>query len=250
MTASRLAAGSSRRCHVGLHERRLGDRPAGQLELAGRQVDAGHAPASGGQRLRHRDAGAATQVEDIRAARDQRERPSQPGATDRRRSGIAPGEVALGHSGRSRRPRSASGRSRRPRSFPARSRAHHQFTPPSSDVPCRRSRVVNVPADRYFQPPSGSSATIVPPPSSRASRAAATRTAPHDGPAKMPSRKTSSRSAVERLEVRDEVLRVDAATGGRAPGRSPRRASAGPGPAPRGVARRPRSGRPGLCSRR
>ena len=65
--------------------------------------------------------------------------------------------------------------------------------------------VVNVPAERYFQPPSGSRATIVPATSSSAaSRAAATRTAPHDGPAKMPSRKTSSRSAAiaSRFETR------------------------------------------------
>ena len=41
----------------------------------------------------------------------------------------------------------------------------------------------NVPAERYFQPPSGSSATIVPAAIRVASRAAATSTAPDDGPA-------------------------------------------------------------------
>src|SRR4051794_29153481 len=75
-------------------------------------------------------------------------------------------------------------------------RAHHQLTPPSSASRISSKSVVYVPAERYFQPPSGSRATIVPERILRASRAAATRTAPHDGPPKMPSRKTSSRRAV------------------------------------------------------
>ena len=68
---------------------------------------------------------------------------------------------------------------------------------------------MNVPAERYFQPPSGSSATIVPDPIFRASRAAATSTAPHDGPPKIPSRKTRSRRAAIESMFDDEVLRVE-----------------------------------------
>ena len=64
-------------------------------------------------------------------------------------------------------------------------------------------------AERYFQPPSGSSATIVPEPIRCASRAAATSTAPHDGPPKIPSRSTRSRSAAIASRFADEVLRVE-----------------------------------------
>ena len=46
-------------------------------------------------------------------------------------------------------------------------------------------------------------------PSSAATRAAATRTAPDDGPAKMPSRSTRSRSAAIASRLRHEVLRVE-----------------------------------------
>src|SRR6185369_9887692 len=84
------------------------------------------------------------------------------------------------------------------------SAAHHQLTPPSrSDSISTRSRE-NVPAERYFQPPSGSSATIVPRSIRFASRAAATSTAPHDGPPKIPSLNTRSRSAAiaSRLDTR------------------------------------------------
>ncbi len=65
------------------------------------------------------------------------------------------------------------------------------------------------PAERYFQPPSGKSVTIVPRSIDAATRAAATRIAPHDGPAKIPSRATSSRRAATASAVRDEVLPVE-----------------------------------------
>ena len=102
----------------------------------------------------------------------------------------------------------------------ARMGAHHQLTPPSSASPISSSAIENVPAERYFQPPSGSSATIVPWSISFATRAAATITAPQDGPAKIPSRKTSSRSAAiessfetryfASMQVRLEDLRDEA----------------------------------------
>src|SRR3954465_8140870 len=82
---------------------------------------------------------------------------------------------------------------------------HHQLIPPSSSSPISSRSRLYVPADRYFHPPSGSSTTTVPDRIWRISRAAATSTAPEDGPAKMPSRKTRSRSAASdsRLETRN-----------------------------------------------
>src|SRR4029078_12825697 len=73
--------------------------------------------------------------------------------------------------------------------------AHHQLTPPSRSASISSRSRVKVPALRYFQPPSGSSATIVPDVIRWASRAAATSTAPQNGPPKIPSRSTRSRSA-------------------------------------------------------
>ena len=69
--------------------------------------------------------------------------------------------------------------------------------------------VVNVPADRYFQPPSGSSATIVPHVHrlGLAGRRHEHRSARRAGEDALAEDQLAQRR--QRLEVRDEVLRVD-----------------------------------------
>ena len=128
-------------------------------------------------------------------------------------------------------------------------RGHHQLTPPSS-ASSISSRSRRERAGREVLPAAVGEQRHdrARGPSRCASRAAATSTAPHDGPAKIPSRNTRSRSAAIASRVRDEVLRVDERRARRSPGRSPRRASAGPGPARRGAARPRRPGRP-ACAR-
>ena len=66
---------------------------------------------------------------------------------------------------------------------------------PRSRPPSRRGRARTCRRTGTSSPPSGSSATIVPASMRFASRAAATSTAPHDGPANTPSLNTRSRSA-------------------------------------------------------
>ena len=171
--------------HVGMDERRLRDGGAGELDLSSRDVDAGHAAArrrghgSSERRRRSRGRGRRRPAGCARA-------PWPASAAAWRRVGRRSTRSSARRSRRSRRRRSRAGRRlRRP---PPSRRDHHQLTPPSSASSISSRFVEYVPADRYFQPPSGSSATIVPDSISAATRAAATRTAPHDGPPKIPSR--------------------------------------------------------------
>src|SRR6478735_5505080 len=126
---------------------------------------------------------------------------------------------------------------------------HHQFTPPSSASSISSRLVEKVPADRYFQPPSGRSATIVPDSISDATRAAATMTAPHDGPAKIPSRKTSSRRAAiaSRFETRYFASMND---GSRISGMKPSSRDRRPWTSSPGSGSAAMTRTPSLCSRR
>ena len=86
---------------------------------------------------------------------------------------------------------------------------HHQLTPPSSASSMSSKFVVNVPADRYFQPPSGRSATIVPDVHRRglAGRGDQDRPARRAGEDALAEHQLAQRG--DRVAVRDEVLRVD-----------------------------------------
>src|SRR5207244_11963719 len=68
---------------------------------------------------------------------------------------------------------------------------HHQTALSSSSA---SAPVSQKPAERYFQPPSASTATTTPSSRSAASLRATWTTAPEETPAKMPSRAKSSRS--------------------------------------------------------
>src|SRR6188508_3893572 len=128
-------------------------------------------------------------------------------------------------------------------------RAHHQLTPPSRASRMSSKSVVYVPAERYFQPPSGSSATMVPERILRASRAAATSTAPHDGPPKMPSRKTSSRSAVS-ASMFDTRYLASSRSGSRTSGMKPSSSDRSPCTPSPGSGSAATMRTPGLFSRR
>ena len=88
---------------------------------------------------------------------------------------------------------------------------HHQLTPPSRSASISSRSRENVPAERYFQPPSGSSATIVPDAIVARHPGRRDEHGPARGPGEDPLAEDEVAQRGHRVAVRDEVLPVEQA---------------------------------------
>src|SRR5690349_16270451 len=128
-------------------------------------------------------------------------------------------------------------------------RGYHQATPPSSASWSSPIGLSYAPEDRYFHPPSGSNATIVPLDIDRATFDATARIAPDDGPAKMPSFSSSSRAVVTASRL-DTTKRSSSTVGSKISGTNPSSSERRPWTASPGSGSAATIRTPGLARRR